>query len=146
MYEKMRQLSSIQPNLHTQTTSKATLYTQTHMYTQTHFPVVHNPSIKEGAVSMGVAAEGPQCSAARSPRGVDKLSQRCFLTSPLPLPKRKKVCTPYSGKLQAAADFSITFLCSFARLHLTTRKRTQHTTLSLSQLIHYRCAFLTLKT
>ncbi len=78
---------------------------------------------------MGVAAEVPQCSAPRSPRGVDKLSQRPSLFYTPQPPLLKKVCTPDSCKLQAAADFSSFFLSflslfffvceAFVRLHLT---------------------------
>lgn len=89
---------------------RATLHTETHMYTHAQFPVVHTHSIKEGAVSMEVAAEVPQCSTPRSPRGVDKLSQRSslFYTTPDPHPppfKKYALLTPASCKPQQTFFF-----------------------------------------
>ena len=70
-------------------------YIRRHTCTHTQLPVAHNHSIKQGAVSMGDAAEVPlvQCA---------EITAGCRQTQPeiLPLLLLKKVCTPASCKPQ----------------------------------------------
>lgn len=127
---------------HLHTNHHKSPYIRRHTCTHTQLPVAHNHSIKQGAVSMGVAAEVPLVQCAEITAGCRQTQPEILLLLLLHLLKKSM----HSCKLQAAADFSLPpSLSPFASLvkplsdFISQRQGPEQ-----HGLIYRECAFFTL--